>query len=99
LFTVFEKEEPFLPSKGWAEMIRKVYEIDPLVCRSCGGQMRIISFIEDYKVIDMLFAYSRAASFSNGMVWRFWLICNFFLVVDLIALGLIISFQDARGWK
>jgi len=35
-------------------MIRKVYEIDPLLCRSCGGQMRIISFIEDHKVIDKI---------------------------------------------
>ena len=35
-------------------MIRKVYEIDPLICPKCGGQMRIISFIEDYKVIDKI---------------------------------------------
>jgi hypothetical protein len=72
-FLIIEQEEPFVPSKGWAEMIRKVYEIDPLLCRSCGGQMKIISFIEDHKVIDMLFAYSRAESISNRMVWRFWL--------------------------
>ena len=35
-------------------MIRKVYEIEPLICPKCGGQMRIISFIEDYKVIDKI---------------------------------------------
>jgi len=50
---------PFLPivcmySKGWAEMIRKVYEVDPLCCPSCGGQMRVISFIEEPKVIDKI---------------------------------------------
>jgi len=27
-----------LPSKGWAEMIRKVFEVDPLVCPKCGGR-------------------------------------------------------------
>ena len=27
-----EEEEKRVPSKGWAEMIRKVYEIDPMVC-------------------------------------------------------------------
>jgi len=32
-------------------MIRKVYEIDPLLCPSCGGRMSIISFIDDHKVI------------------------------------------------
>jgi hypothetical protein len=26
-----EEEEKFVPSKGWAEMIRKVYEVDPLL--------------------------------------------------------------------
>ena len=30
-------------------MIRKVYEIDPLLCPKCGGQMRIIYFIEEHK--------------------------------------------------
>ena len=53
-FLIVEQEEPFVPSKGWAEMIRKVYELDPLRCPSCGGQMRIISFIEDPKSIDKI---------------------------------------------
>jgi len=53
-FLVIEQEEPFVPSKGWAEMIRKAYEVDPLSCPSCGGRMRIVSFIEDPKVIDRI---------------------------------------------
>ena len=43
-----------VPSKGWAEMIKKVYEIDPLICPECGVTMRIVSFIEDHKVIDKI---------------------------------------------
>ena len=35
-------------------MIKKVFEIDPLICPECGGQMHIISFIEDHKVIDKI---------------------------------------------
>ena len=35
-------------------MIRKVYEIDPLICPKCGGTMRIVSFIKDHKVIDKI---------------------------------------------
>ncbi|HQG44512.1 MAG TPA: transposase [bacterium] len=31
---------------GWAALIRKVYEVDPLRCPECGGEMKIISFIE-----------------------------------------------------
>jgi len=38
-------------SKSWARLIKKIYEVDPLICPNCKGQMRIIAFIEDYKVI------------------------------------------------
>ena len=54
---IIEDEPDYVPSKGWAEMIRKVYEVDPLLCPSCGGQMRIISFIEEPKVIDRIIAH------------------------------------------
>jgi len=49
--------EYHIPSRGWAEMIRKVYEVDPLRCPSCGGQMRIISFIEEPKIIDRIIGH------------------------------------------
>jgi len=51
---VIAEETPFVPARGWAESIRKVYEIDPLLCPKCGGKMRIISFIEEHKVIDKI---------------------------------------------
>lgn len=33
---MLEGELPRVPSKGWAEMIRKVYEVDPMICPRCG---------------------------------------------------------------
>jgi DNA-directed RNA polymerase subunit RPC12/RpoP len=51
---VFEQDEPFVPSKGWAEMIRKVYEVVPLICPSCGGKIIVIAFSEDPKIIDKI---------------------------------------------
>ncbi len=30
----------------WAMLIKRVYEVDPLECPCCGGQMKIVSFIE-----------------------------------------------------
>ena len=51
---IIEEETPFLPQKDWAEMIKKVYEIDPLVCPKCAGRMKVISFIQDYTVIDKI---------------------------------------------
>jgi hypothetical protein len=30
----------------WARLIKRVYEVDPLVCSECGATMKVISFIE-----------------------------------------------------
>jgi hypothetical protein len=43
-----------VPAKGWAEMIRKVYEVDPLLCPHCGGTMKVIAFITEYAVVDRI---------------------------------------------
>ena len=39
-----------IPSKTWRECIKKVYEVNPLLCPRCGGDMRIISFITEPKI-------------------------------------------------
>ena len=31
--------------KRWAQLLRQVFEIDPLACPSCGEEMQITSFI------------------------------------------------------
>jgi len=49
-----EEELKPIPTKGWAEMIRKVYEVDPMVCPQCGGQMKVIAFLTDYPVVDRI---------------------------------------------
>lgn len=43
-----------VPSKGWAVMIRKVYEVDPMVCPKCGGTMKAVAFITDYAAVDRI---------------------------------------------
>ena len=30
----------------WAMLIKRVYEVDPLECPCCGGQIQVVSFIE-----------------------------------------------------
>jgi len=52
--SIVEEELRPVPSKGWAEMIRKVYEVDPMVCPECGGTMKVISFLTDYAVVDRI---------------------------------------------
>ncbi len=49
-----EQECPRIPRLGWAEMIRKVYEVNPLTCPQCHGEMRIIAFLTDYGVVDRI---------------------------------------------
>jgi hypothetical protein len=48
--------------KNWAQLIQKIYEVDPLTCpeacpepvEGCRGTMRIISFIEDEALIKTI---------------------------------------------
>jgi len=49
-----EEELKPVPSKGWAAMIRKVYEVDPMLCPKCGGVMKVIAFITDYGAVDRI---------------------------------------------
>jgi hypothetical protein len=43
-----------VPAKGWAEMVRKVYEVDPLLCPHCGATMKVIAFITDFPMVDRI---------------------------------------------
>jgi len=40
--------------QNWARLIQKIYEVDPLVCPKCQGEMKIISFIEELDVIKKI---------------------------------------------
>jgi transposase len=52
-----EEELRPIPSRGWAEMIRKVYEVDPMLCPQCGSRMKIIAFLTDYAVVDRIIGH------------------------------------------
>jgi len=43
-----------LPSKKWRELIKKVWEIDPLECPRCGREMKMIALIDDRAVIERI---------------------------------------------
>jgi len=51
---IIEEEPESVSSKGWAEMIRKVYEVDPLICPRCGGRMKVVAFLTEYAVVDRI---------------------------------------------
>jgi hypothetical protein len=54
IIDVSDYQPPRIPSKTWRECIKKVYEVDPLCCPRCGGEMKIISFITDPQVIRQI---------------------------------------------
>ena len=35
-------------------MIKRIYEVDPLVCSSCGSEMKVIAFITEHAVVDRI---------------------------------------------
>jgi hypothetical protein len=40
--------------RRWADLIRRVYQTDPLICPKCGSKMRILSFITQPRVINKI---------------------------------------------
>jgi hypothetical protein len=58
-------EEDFrkISSQGWASMIRKVFEVNPLLCPQCGAEMKSIAFITGFAVVDRIIDHLIKLSF------------------------------------
>ena len=39
---------------AWADLLRRVFAEDVLVCSKCGGEMRLVAVIEDPAVIEKI---------------------------------------------
>lgn len=48
---ITEPTQKKIPSKTWRECLKKVWDVDPLECPNCGGEMKIISFIDESLLI------------------------------------------------
>ena len=48
------KLSPTQFAQNRARLIQKIYEVDPLVCPKCQGDMRIIASIEDATLIQLI---------------------------------------------
>ena len=42
---------------GWTKMLKKVFDIDIQICSKCGGQIKIISSIQDPKIIKRILSH------------------------------------------
>lgn len=54
VLTITEAPHKKIPSKTWRECIKRVWEADPLACPKCGGEMKIISFIDEPQMIHRI---------------------------------------------
>jgi len=39
---------------NWARMLKRIFEVDPLLCPACGSAMKIVSVIREHNVIDAI---------------------------------------------
>ncbi|MBI3272870.1 MAG: hypothetical protein HYZ53_28035, partial [Planctomycetes bacterium] len=53
---------PLPVRRRWAELIKRVYEVDPLVCSRCGATMKIVAFITDPTVLARSLSHLGLAS-------------------------------------
>lgn len=54
MIDVSEHKPRRIPSKKWRELIKKVWEADPLLCPCCKKEMRIVALIDDQAVIERI---------------------------------------------
>ena len=47
--------------RSWAQLIKRIYEVDPLVCPSCGSEMKVIAFITEREVVNAILRYLKRA--------------------------------------
>jgi hypothetical protein len=51
--------------RRWAELLRRIFEVDPLACPRCGEEMRIVAFITEPKTIDRILEHLRRTQTSR----------------------------------
>lgn len=54
-----------VPSKTWRELIKRIWEVDPLSCPRYAHEMKIISLINDPKIIERILRHLRLWSLPS----------------------------------
>jgi hypothetical protein len=68
---ILEPDESSRESKkNWARLIQKIYEVDPLTCPKCYGNMKLISVIESQDVIKNILKHLGLWEVNPPEVWR-----------------------------
>jgi len=54
IIDVSEHKPRRIPSAKWRELIKRVWEADPLLCPQCSREMKIVALIDDRAVIERI---------------------------------------------
>jgi len=46
--------------RSWARLLRRIYEVDPLLCPRCGHALEIVAVITDVVVVDAILEHRRS---------------------------------------
>jgi hypothetical protein len=50
-----DAETPASPSRAsWARLVRRIYEVDPLLCPRCSGPLSMVAVITEQKVVSAI---------------------------------------------
>ena len=41
-------------NRNWARLLRKIFEVDPMLCPQCGVKMLPVSVVQEVEVIDRI---------------------------------------------
>jgi len=52
--------------RSWAQLIKRIYEVDPLVCPKCGSEIKVIVFIIDHAVVDRILRHLKRTEGERG---------------------------------
>ena len=52
--------------RSWAQLIKRIYEVDPLVCPLCGSEMKVVGFIIDHAVVGKILRHLRRTEGRGG---------------------------------
>jgi hypothetical protein len=60
------REEQTARRRSWAQLLRRVSEVDPLICAKCGGEMRVVAVIRDPPVIKKILDHLQQRARAGG---------------------------------
>ena len=52
--TAVDQAPPAKSRASWARLVRRIYEVDPLLCPRCKGPLELLSVLVDPKVVDAI---------------------------------------------